>query len=1390
MLSGLLLSVLSLVPLALASITPYPTSDFSFFGADTVQLNMTELFDLDGASINTQFSTSHGNLIDYKTKYTMRSLDKYGFGKVDFVHYIDNLTYAAIFDESQVLIRKASMDGLSIESEIQHGFNKPGRTVSCSDIDFNANMSRLYLVCFQQSTETVNGIIYLAELDSQTGELLNTIQTDLNKTYTAEHTLRIVIATVNQGGQDQRVVVVYDQGLSATNTTKNFWLAIYTGVDSGRNLAFDGFVDLRSSIDGITSFFDVFNYNKRMIVTGFLNSVGNIQALSCNLVPTPLSLSCTSPVPSLVKVGYIGFMNTGQFVMVDQTTSKKTMKVCDLVGPFEQQSWSGCRSYLDIDSIDGAFVSEVVGNADVIMVKYDHPDGEYAGHTVYTNSVNIDRNIPAEWTSTDETLHATVLDKKIHYVTSKLTWVNVMMTPSVSFDPVSSALGGGVTTIKVTANDGGANVVANANIRTLLSIFDYIKVNVSEMAPVNAYEGSAFDAWLPSSALEGNNLSVSINFDQTQSPFLVPFVYDTKNIGTIFRLKTASQRFREITFIEDSAIALDIYGDLIIMNCSQVNSLVYCDEKGHQFIDPSQYLQKRSFKILNYTIAWTRDDQNTYIYIFDSTGKCYPHSFRGSATDLTATELAPNGYIVASFPQIGELHHAVFNQYNPRDLETLPPITQKDSGSQYFCPTTLHFCPFGANVLEVLSACTDVADRRMLKYTYWPAQTNLKLRNFIPIDIELGDGQFCPMGGEFIISSVSNSKLYGVPTYWEKATYTYGLDELNIGQFIKVDCAPKEHMFSILAHDDAGKLQLAVFKGNNQYDAQNKVVTVITSGLDGVSDVTNHFFLGNLIHVKQMNDGSYSYMMTYTTPRVNVKILPGIGPQNTSFTLTFRNSKQSEQVKLPLEVVRFDSTIRLWIKLEENLNPFGEINLEDHISVDGVVTEYEIEGATKDQVELIPRIKTYKGYFPKLSDTYTFQHIEADEEINLALHESNPNSATFTLFTDVDNFAYSFSPFPGVGVQGFDLSKIKGTGKDVELLVAFCTDGLEENRLDVFIVQNGLVSSVGHFPIECSKVKVIKRDLDTHFYVVVHDGPTTDLTVFNVTVSPQSITIEAIETWNDVYTFGVAETKGHAYVVMILEENYFEPFIVPYQRSTSSKPQVQVKQRLGFWQSKHYIFAIECVTLNDESFSCVYDTYSTKMYEVVIKESDFNDTQIFKYNKIPDYDGRYFVMTPSYFAVLASNSRHDIWDILIYKRQSVGGSKNLYSFVEMDSRSPYTMKELANGTTTVSYCTKRENEPLKFAKMHPLAIVIKERDLNLSSISLTFKNPVHTRSLTLAEIFAGPARVSSASAWPFILILSALIILSVAYLAINNFKRKEEDVYEQPDGEPEKEIAK
>lgn len=152
---------------------------------------------------------------------------------------------------------------------------------------------------------------------------MNTIQTDLNKTYTAEHTLRIVIATVNQGGQDQRVVVVYDQGLSATNTTKNFWLAIYTGVDSGRNLAFDGFVDLRSSIDGITSFFDVFNYNKRMIVTGFLNSVGNIQALSCNLVPTPLSLSCTSPVPSLVKVGYIGFMNTGQFVMVDQTTSKR-----------------------------------------------------------------------------------------------------------------------------------------------------------------------------------------------------------------------------------------------------------------------------------------------------------------------------------------------------------------------------------------------------------------------------------------------------------------------------------------------------------------------------------------------------------------------------------------------------------------------------------------------------------------------------------------------------------------------------------------------------------------------------------------------------------------------------------------------------------------------------------------------------------------------------------------------------------------------------------------------------------------------------------------------------------------------------------------------------------
>jgi hypothetical protein len=315
---------------------------------------------------------------------------------------------------------------MKIVQEVEHSFKLAGANVTCSDIEDNFNFTRFYLACFRKSTEALPGVIYVSEFNASTGELINTVSTTLNEDFQALHAVKIVLTNITKNGIEERVAVVYDQGLSTTNSSKNFWISVYSGVDSGEQLVHEGFVNLRDAIKGITSFFDTFHYQHGLLVTGFVNSSTTILITSCGLVsgPDPLSLNCGKSVPTMISQGYAGIFNTGQFVMVDLSSTKSNMRICDLNAHVEEQTWDSCRSYLDIDFIEGAFITEVVGNVDVLMAKYDAPDGTYAGHTVFTNAINIDPIVPAEWVNTDTTVHATVLDRRIHYVSAKMAWLH------------------------------------------------------------------------------------------------------------------------------------------------------------------------------------------------------------------------------------------------------------------------------------------------------------------------------------------------------------------------------------------------------------------------------------------------------------------------------------------------------------------------------------------------------------------------------------------------------------------------------------------------------------------------------------------------------------------------------------------------------------------------------------------------------------------------------------------------------------------------------------------------------------------------------------------------------------------------------------------------------
>ena len=132
----------------------------TLYSRDSVQVNVSELFDLSLAVGDVAFSPSTGRLVTKDTPFGEIDLTGYGFASVDFVHFIDNQTYVAIFDEAHILVHTVNLDGASIYSEVKQDFLKPGKNIKCSDMDINREMSRLYLACFSRPTDSDDGFMF------------------------------------------------------------------------------------------------------------------------------------------------------------------------------------------------------------------------------------------------------------------------------------------------------------------------------------------------------------------------------------------------------------------------------------------------------------------------------------------------------------------------------------------------------------------------------------------------------------------------------------------------------------------------------------------------------------------------------------------------------------------------------------------------------------------------------------------------------------------------------------------------------------------------------------------------------------------------------------------------------------------------------------------------------------------------------------------------------------------------------------------------------------------------------------------------------------------------------------------------------------------------------
>ena len=205
---------------------------------------------------------------------------------------------------------------------------------------------------------------------------------------------------------------------------------------------------------------------------------------------------------------------------------------------------------------------------------------------------------------------------------------------------------------------------------------------------------------------------------------------------------------------------------------------------------------------------------------------------------------------------------------------------------------------------------------------------------------------------------------------------------------------------------------------------------------------------------------------------------------------------------------------------------------------------------------------------------------------------------------------------------------------------------------------------------------------------------------------------------------------------------------------------------------RYQITAIECAPLNGSNFTCLFDTYSPYLYEVVFSGAKFDSRRVYRYFKVPDHDGRYFVVTHSYFGVLTftDNDRAQTdWVIEVFKRIESGGDGNAFGFQPLAARAPFTIIERANETAGLAFCTNSQAAPLVFAQVSSLRLEIRNLSLNFSAAKVNLGNFETSSAISFKDAFQAsdnPDALDAAAWWPFFLLLALLVLVALVYLAV------------------------
>ena len=1407
---NLLKAVTSFIMVAVAKAVIIPQNSFNYtmYFDDQLQIPLNYGMFVMSNPLNSTCSVvqSLGNVVYPTDVLTSVDYTPYDFAKTPVIsEFINNLTYFAIYDKVNIVVQNITLNHLNFSGGFK--FNIPTlANITCTDVELNTVLNRVYVACgTDPQVQSQTFTAYLYEVDYSNGTILNTQTFAVPK---ISHRLQIKIAPIRSDrGQSTTYVLVYDQGISSGLPETNIWVAILSGANAG-GLYNPTIIDLKTTNLNFLSLYDIYSLRGELLVTGKNSAVPTapivMAGCSINSNSGQLTFACSNTsvtAPFGTTFGYVGVLNTGQYVEVDINPSNPAndfVYVCNFEGRFGSPNFidsSNCMNISSFAAPDDVTIAIVEGNHNQVVVKYTHFDGTYAGYSLHSFFLNhsyshINDANPFQAIPFDTTL--VLMNNLGSYLTRQ-----VFPYYFVSFGSQTNATSQNVTVQCSDDTTPATNFTFGLNI--MHDMHDMVSANSTVVPQLAAYEGGDLMFGVDPSKILGNDLTLSIQVENPQYASLVrPNILDTEPINLNWRFEKGNTNFRSIRFVGRWAVSHSQNGWVSFSRCDFTGlASVSCIEAGAiNLVQDNMHLHKHVYTVFNWVFAFATDSRAniTKFFIFDpSSGIVTVHDRGGVVADASISENGNNAILAFAYTNPGVVYGWSFSNIDPTTYTVLLALETHNSGMDVFCPHDIDFDPENGAILEVLSICEN--DQRILRYVYPPSQdhnqTILRLLGNVPINLAFTNVNYCSMGTEFVVAAnishgtttqkmnIQAYNLWADRNRWSFGTLT---DDLELGNITAFNCVPRVGVFTTLSVNSTGNLNLAIYKGNKQHQANQKVFGSIRGGLDQYTNIESFDLMGATIHVLIPSSGPVNahFMYSFSTEvLVDLQLLRGIGNSSLGVNMVWTNNLNKVSVHRAVTVTNPYVSIDAHSLKTMNGDPNNvTFCIEDFTQFAGPITDGYLTNHT-DAVYLTGRVKTLKPYMPEPEHAQLISQLESFNDITIALHRSPvTNASTFTLFQNVTDFWGTQDPF--LPVNAYHFAPFLNTDNNT-VFIAYSTAGAVNNTLQFLVLNNTQVQSIGYFSDNqirnYTKIRVVPVGLGTNnsFMIFAKNRDEQQLHVFRADIVGNRIVPQVLDNIPNVYDFEWAMQPGADmfYVFVLWASNRtnidFDTFQMGsgsmLKKDTFNLPQKIKESGLGNGFEQYDITSMSARWYAGQSLSLVLNTLSNRIYEVV-QGSTLNI-----YWKLPGFDGTLIDSNKDHIVQLVSSNRQQSTArFVVYKKKSAGGDGNVYWTVHNDVGRAFTMLTCKQGNSHLQIAHPFANAPLWFYTIGKMNLTVGAgasiRGISLQLSSIGGFLPV---SYSLESIIDGsinpPPKPQSNSWWPYILIVVLMVLLAVGLIS-------------------------